>query len=70
MISTNSSSVLPPPRRGLRARSCGPTWSACDPDPQLARLASYLVGRAGAGEPVQLSPSDRERLRALGYGAP
>jgi hypothetical protein len=35
-----------------------------------ARLASYLVGSAAAGEPVQLSPSDRERLRALGYGAP
>lgn len=49
----------------------GPTWSARDPDPQLAtRLASYLVGSNVAGEPVQLSPSDRERLRSLGYGAP
>jgi arylsulfatase A-like enzyme len=49
----------------------GPTWSARDPDPQLAtRLASYLVGSNVVGPPVQLSPSDRERLRSLGYGAP
>ncbi len=48
----------------------GPTWSARDPDPQLAnRLASYLVGSNVVGEPVPLSPADRERLRSLGYGA-
>ena len=53
-------------RLGRRVDVVGP-----HPDPQLAaRLASYLVGSAAAGEPVQLSPSDRERLRALGYGAP
>lgn len=48
----------------------GPTWSARDPDPQLARrLASYLVGSSVIGDPVPLSPADRERLRSLGYGA-
>jgi arylsulfatase len=49
----------------------GPTWSARDPDPQLAaRLDAYLLGNNVAGNPVELSPSDRERLRSLGYGAP
>ena len=48
----------------------GSTWSARDPDPQLAaRLASYLVGSTVIGDPVPLSPADRERLRALGYGS-
>jgi arylsulfatase len=48
----------------------GPLWSARDPDPQLAaHLATYLIGSTAAGEPVSLSPGDRERLRALGYGA-
>ena len=59
---------------GLKVRQTfgwdgGPTWSARDPDPQLAsRLVLYLVGSNVAGAPVQLSPSDRERLRSLGYG--
>lgn len=49
----------------------GPTWSARDPDPQLAtRLASYLEGSTVVGDPVPLSRADRERLRSLGYGAP
>jgi arylsulfatase A-like enzyme len=48
----------------------GSAWLARDPDPQLAtRLASYLAAGGTAGEPVQLSPSDRERLRSLGYGS-
>jgi len=51
--------------------SGGPTWSARDPDPQLAtRLASYLAGTSAVGSPVALSPADRERLRLLGYGSP
>lgn len=46
----------------------GPTWSARNPDPELAtRLAAYLVGSTAAGDPVRLSPADRERLRSLGY---
>jgi len=50
--------------------SGGPTWSPRDPDPQLAtRLAAYFGSSSNvAGQPVPLSPSDRERLRALGYG--
>jgi arylsulfatase A-like enzyme len=47
----------------------GSTWSARDPDPQLAgRLAAYFSGPNVVGEPVPLSPADRERLRSLGYG--
>ena len=48
----------------------GPAWSARDPDPQLAtRLAAYFGGPPNVvGDPVQLSPADRERLRSLGYG--
>jgi len=49
----------------------GPTWTARDPAPDLAaRLASYLEGSSSViGDPVPLSPADRERLRSLGYGA-
>ncbi len=48
----------------------GPTWTARDPAPDLAaRLASYLEGSSVIGDPVPLSPADRERLRSLGYGS-
>jgi arylsulfatase A-like enzyme len=46
----------------------GPTWVARDPEPELAeRLVAYLGEQNPAGEPLSLSPGDRERLRSLGY---
>jgi arylsulfatase len=49
----------------------GETWSIADADAQLAtQLAAYLNDGSVVGSPVSLSPAERERLRALGYGAP
>jgi arylsulfatase A-like enzyme len=46
----------------------GPTWSACDSDPQLAaELAAYVGEENVVGEPIEMDPAVRERLRALGY---
>jgi arylsulfatase A-like enzyme len=48
-----------------------PTWSVRPPDQELIdHLASYLADHDVAGEAVPLSPSDRERMRWLGYESP